>query len=317
MPKNLALEFVQVTEAAAIAAARWIGRGDQVAADRAAVEAMRKKFNEIDFCGRVVIGEGKKDEAPELYVGETLGCKTDGEQFDIAVDPLEGTTPTATGGNNSMTVIAVGSEGSLLSAPDTYMDKLAVGPAAKAVIDLDAPAADNIRKTAAALGKETAEMNIVVLDRERHKELIADIRKTGARIHLIGDVDTEPAIAACLPDRGIDMLMGIGASAEGVLSAVAVKMLGGEQLARFKPRNEEDEKALMELGIDKSQIFRAEDLARGDRLSFTATGVTDGPLLDGVLSLPDKIVTHSIIIRSISGTVRFIKTNHYKHLGYR
>ena len=313
--RNLALEFVQATEAAAIAAAEWIGRGDKIAADQAAVDAMRKKFNEIEFCGKVVIGEGKKDKAPELFVGEILGCKTDGEKFDIAVYPLEGTTPTASGGYNSMTVVAVGAEGSLLSAPDTYMDKIAVGPEARDVIDLDAPVSDNIKKTAHALGKDVSEVAVVVLDRDRHKDLIQSIRQAGARVRLIGDVDTEPAIATCLPERGIDMLMGIGASAEGVISATAVKMLGGQQLVRFKPRNPEDEDELKRLGIDRDQVFSADDLAKGDRLSFTATGVTDGSLLDGVLVTPGKIVTHSMVIRSVSGTVRYITTNHYKHLG--
>ena len=234
MLRNLALEFVQATEAAAIAASEWIGRGDKIAADQAAVDAMRKKFNEIEFCGQIVIGEGKKDKAPELYVGEKLGCKRDEEPFDIAVDPLEGTTPTATGGHSSLTVVAIGQKGSLLSAPDAYMDKIAVGPAARDVIDLDAPPAENIKKTAKALGKDVNELTVVILDRERHQDLIKSVRSTGARVRLIGDVDTEPAIAACLPERGIDMLMGIGKSAEGVISATAVKMLGGEQLIRFK-----------------------------------------------------------------------------------
>lgn len=310
MDRNLALEFVRVTEAAAIAAARWIGRGDKHAADQAAVDEMRDRFNQIAFRGTVVIGEGDKDHAPQLFIGEVVGG-ADKPEFDLAIDPLEATDSVAYGRYNALVIVVTGAPGSLLHAPDTYMDKLAVGPEAAKVIDLDAPPEDNIRKTAKALGKEVGEITVVVLERERHKGLIDEIRKTGARARLITDGDVEPAIATCLPERGVDMLMGIGASTEAVLAAAPVKILGGELLSRFQPRNEADKQAIKDAGISNpGKIFNAEDLAQGRQLTFTATGVIEGPLLDGVRFEREGIVTHSMVIRGKSKTIRYITTHH-------
>ncbi len=312
MDRNLALEFVRVTEAAAIAAAHWVGRGDKHAADQAAVDAMRERFNQMDFRARVVIGEGTKDEAPQLYTGEGLGRGT-GEMLDLAVDPLEATDSVAHGRTNAITVIVAGPKGTLLSAPDTYMEKLAVGPAAKGVIDLDAPALENISKVARALGKDVREITVVVLDRERHKELIGNIRDSGARVMTITDGDVAGAIASCQNNSGVDLLMGIGASAEAVLAAAAIKILGGEILCRFKPRSDEDAQNIRAAGIaDLNTIFRAEDLAKGSMLTFTATGVIDGPLLPGVRFEPHHIITHSVVMRASSGTIRYITTHHRK-----
>ena len=310
MERNLALEFVRVTEAGAIAAAAWMGRGDGKKADQAAVDEMRDRFNQVDFSGTVVIGEGDKDEAPKLFIGEKVGTGK-GPKMDIAIDPLEATDSVAYGRTNALSVIVTGPKGSLLHAPDTYMDKLAVGVEAAGVIDLDASVAVNIEKTAKALGKRVKDIVVVVLDRERHEKLVKEIREAGARVRLITDGDVAAAIATAQPDSGIDMLMGIGASAEGVLAATALKVMGGQILVRFKPRSKEDEQAIKKCGIkDIDKILTAEDLASGRELTFTATGVIDGPLLDGVLFKQDRIVTHSIVIRAKSGTVRYITAHH-------
>ena len=310
MDRNLALEFVRVTEAAAIAAARWIGRGDKNAADKAAVDAMRTRFNKVDFSGTIVIGEGSKDEAPELYTGEKVGTGT-GPVMDIAVDPLECTESVAYGRYNALTVITTGPNKSLLSAPDTYMEKIAVGREARDVIDLDTPVSENIKKVANALDKKVEDVTVSLLDRPRHEGLIKEIRAAGARVRLITDGDIAVAVAACLQESPIDMLMGIGGSTESVLAAVAVKILGGQLLTRFKPRNEKDAEALKKLNIDVKTIFNAEDLARGDNLTFTATGVIDGPMLSGVVMTPHAIITHSIVMRSASGTIRYLTTHHH------
>lgn len=299
MDRNLALEFVRVTEAAAIAAAAWVGRGDKHAADQAAVDEMRSRFNQIDFAGRVVIGEGAKDEAPELYTGERVG-RGKSPVMDLAVDPLEATDSVAAGRPNAISVIVAGAKGSLLSAPDVYMNKIAAGKAAASVIDLDAPVKTNIQKTAKALGKDIREITVMVLDRERHKDLISQIRKAGARVRLITDGDVAGAIAPCLPDSGIDLLMGIGASTEAVLAAAAVKILGGEILCRFHSEKIKDRK-----------IYAARDLAKGKNLTFTATGVIDGPLLPGVVFSEHHIITHSVVMRAESGTIRYITTHHH------
>lgn len=312
MDRNLALEFVRVTEAAAIEAARWIGRGDKKAADGAAVNAMRSRFNNIDFQAEVVIGEGEKDEAPMLFTGEKLGAGNGGVAMDLAVDPLECTDSVAHGRYNAMAVIATGAKGSLLHAPDTYMDKVGVGPAAAGVIDLDAPVADNVKKTAKALGKDVEEMTVIVLDRPRHEELISQIRSVGARVRLITDGDVAAGIATCLPESGIDMLMGIGGSTEAVLAAAAMKILGGQLLARFKPKKDEDIPKIKKAGVtDLKKIFSAEDLAKGQELTFTATGVVDGPILQGVVFRHKTIITHSLVIRGLSGTIRYITTHHH------
>ena len=262
MDRNLALEFVRVTEAAAIATAEWIGRGEAKKADGAAVNEMRSRFNQIDFKGTVVIGEGSKDEAPELYNGEQVGSGN-GPEMDLAVDPLEATDSVAFGRYNAISVIVAGSPGSLLNAPDTYMEKIAVGKEAASAIDLDAPVGDNIKKTAKALGKDTQEITIVVLDRPRHAELINQIRAANARVRLITDGDVAAAISACFNDNEIDMLMGIGGSTEGVLAAAAISIMGGELLGRFKPPNEKHAAKVSEFGLDSKTIYRAGDLAKG------------------------------------------------------
>ena len=310
MDRNLALEFVRVTEAAAIAAAKWIGRGDKNSADKAAVDAMRTRFNKVDFAGTVVIGEGSKDEAPELYTGEKVGTGT-GPVMDIAVDPLECTDSVAYGRYNALAVITTGPHKSLLSAPDTYMEKIAVGRDARDVIDLDAPVSENIKKVAKALDKKVEDVTVSLLDRPRHEELIKEIRTAGARVRLITDGDVAAAVASCLPESPIDMLMGSGGSTEGVLAAVALKILGGQILARFKPRNGKDAEALKKAGIEEKTIFTSEDLARGDNLTFTATGVIDGPMLSGVVMTPHAVITHSIVMRSATKTIRYLTTHHH------
>jgi fructose-1,6-bisphosphatase II len=313
LARNLALEFVRVTEAAAISAASWIGKGDKHSADQAAVNEMRSRFNLIDFSGTVVIGEGEKDEAPMLYTGEKVGIGAS-PVMDLAIDPLECTDSVAYGRYNAISVISAGAKGSLLHAPDTYMEKIAVGPQAKGVIDIDAPVATNIQKVAKALGKKNEEVTVIVLDRERHEDLIEDIRLAGARVRLITDGDVAGAIAPSLPENEADMLMGIGASAEAVLAATAIKILGGQLLCRFKPKKEADIEELHKVGINNlNKIFSVEDLAKGKELTFTATGVIDGPLLSGVRFSKNNIITHSLVIRGISGTMRYITAHHHSH----
>ena len=287
-----------------------MGRGDGKAADQAAVDAMRGRFNDIDFHGTVVIGEGEKDEAPELYIGEELGTKN-GDQFDIAVDPLECTDSVANGVPNAISVIATGEKGSLFHAPDMYMNKIACGPKAKGVIDLDKTAKENLEVVAERLDKEISEMVVVVLDRPRHEELIKEIREAGARVRLISDGDVAGAIAPSVRDSGIDMLMGIGASAEAVLASTAIKCYGGDFQARFWPKNDEQKERLQSMGHnDLEKKFSIEDFAKGDNLTFTATGVIDGPLLKGVRVTANHVVTHSVVMRVKTGTIRFMETRH-------
>jgi fructose-1,6-bisphosphatase II len=327
MDRNLALEFVRVTEAAAIAASKWVGKGEAKKADGAAVKEMRARFNQIDFAGTVVIGEGSKDEAPELYQGEKvgLGWKKPSSalrapsprggrpiNFDLAIDPLECTDSVAFGRYNAITVIAAGARDTLLNAPDTYMEKIAVGPKAAKVISLNAKPSVNIKNTAKALGKKVSDVTVVVLDRPRHQQLIGQIRKAGARVRLITDGDVAGGIAPCLPESGIDMLMGVGASAEAVLAAVAVKIMGGQLLCRFKPKDEHHQQLIKKAGLNTTKIYGVNDLAKGNQLTFTATGVIDGPLLSGVRFIGHTIVTHSIVIRGRSGTVRYITTHHHE-----
>ncbi len=310
MDRNLALEFVRVTEAAAIAAAEWTGRGDGKAADQAAVNEMRQRFHQIDFHGEVVIGEGEKDEAPELYVGEKLGTGN-GVELDIAVDPLECTDSVANGRPNAIAVIATGAKGTLLKVPDMYMEKVACGPGAKGAIDLKLSPAENIERVAKRLGKDMCDMVVLVLDRPRHEQLIKDIRCTGARVRLITDGDVAGAIAPSLSDSGIDMLLGIGASTEAVLASAAIKCLGGDFQAKLAPKNAEQHERLHKLGItDIFKILTLDDLAKGQDLTFTATGVIDGPLLKGVRYTSNHCVTHSVVMRVKSGTVRFLETHH-------
>ena len=316
MDRNLALEFVRITEAAALASSRWMGRGDEKAADQAAVDAMRKAFNSVRIHGTVVIGEGERDEAPMLYIGEQVGLAIeqddpDAPHIDIALDPLEGTTICATGGSGAVSVIAVAERGNFLHAPDTYMEKIAAGPAAKGVIDLDAPAEDNVRKVAKALGKDVSEVTVVILNRPRHDDLIARVRKIGARIQLIGDGDVSAAVATGIMDSGIDLLMGIGGAPEGVISAAAMKCIGGDFQGRLKFRNESERARAEKMGVTQlDRAFQLDELAKGS-VMFCATGITGGPLLKGVRFLPGKrALTHSIVMRSATGTIRHIEAEH-------
>lgn len=312
MDRNLALEFVRVTEAAAIAAAKWVGKGDKIKADGAAVKEMRARFNQIDFKGTVVIGEGQKDEAPELYQGEKVGRgKT--PVMDLAVDPLECTDSVAYGRYNAMAVISAGAKNSLFSAPDTYMEKIAAGPKAAKVIKLDATVKQNIERTAKALGKKVGDVTVCILDRERHSELIAQVRKAGARVRLITDGDVAGGIAPCMPESGIDLLMGIGASAEAVLAGVAIKIMGGQIFCRFKPKDAHHLALIKSQGFNTTKIYSVNDLCKGKILTFTATGIIDGPLLSGVRYENGMIITHSLVIRGQSGTKRYIITHHHEN----
>lgn len=312
MERNLALEFVRVTEAAALASSEWMGRGDEKAADQAAVDAMRKAFDSVRIDGTVVIGEGERDEAPMLYIGEKVGIKAeDSPKIDIALDPLEGTTICAKGGVGSISVIALAESGNFLHAPDTYMDKIACGPMGKGKIDIDKTPTENIRILAEALRKPIHDLTVVILDRPRHADLIQEVRKTKARIHLIGDGDVSAAVAAGWGDSGIDLLLGIGGAPEGVISAAAMQCLGGDFQGRLKFRNEEEKQRALKMGIkDLDKKYTINDLATGS-VMFCATGITDGPLLKGVRLLPDRRAkTESIVMRSKTGTIRTIETLH-------
>lgn len=312
MDRNLALEFVRITEAAALSSAKWMGRGDEKAADQAAVDAMRKAFDTVRIDGTVVIGEGERDEAPMLYIGEKVGYKTeDAPAIDIALDPLEGTTICAKGGVGAISVIAVAERGNFLHAPDTYMDKIACGPAARGLIDIDKSPTENIKIVAKALNKSVQDVTVVILDRPRHADLIAESRATGARIHLIGDGDVSAAVAAAWPNAGIDLLLGVGGAPEGVISAAAMQCLGGDFQGRLKFRNEQEKQRALKMGIkDLNQKYKIDDLAKGS-VMFCATGVTDGPLLQGVKTLPGgKLTTQSLVMRSKTGTIRTIDAWH-------
>jgi fructose-1,6-bisphosphatase II / sedoheptulose-1,7-bisphosphatase len=307
--RNLALELVRVTEAAAIASARWIGRGKKNDADAAAVEAMRRAFDTIEIDGTVVIGEGEMDEAPMLYIGEKVGAG--GPKMDIAVDPLEGTTLTATGGPNAITTVALAESGNFLHAPDIYMEKLAVGPNLPAdILDLDAPIANVLRDLALAKQRDIGEIILCTLDRPRHAELIARTREAGARIILISDGDVAGVIASGLSDSGIDIFAGSGGAPEGVLAAAALRCIGGQMQARLLFEDEEQvERARAMHTGDPRRKLSLTDLATGDVL-FSATGVTSGALLRGVRSTGNGAITHSIVMRSKSGTVRYIEGHH-------
>ena len=310
MDRNLALELVRVTEAAALSSARWMGRGDEKKADKAAVEAMRRMFSSVSINGTIVIGEGERDKAPMLYIGEKIGSGS-GLEVDIAVDPLEGTTITAKGTNNAITVLAAAPKGNLFHAPDLYMDKIAVGKEAKGVIDLDASVKENIQAVAAKLDKKTEDITIIILERDRHKKLIEEVRKCNARIRSIGDGDIAGGIATCVPYSGVDMLLGIGAALEGVITAVALKSLDGEFQGRLKPRNKEEIARTKKMGIkDLDKKLKIDDLVKGNRAMFAATGVTDGTILKGVRYTGDGAITHSIVMRTKTKTVRFIEAHH-------
>jgi fructose-1,6-bisphosphatase II / sedoheptulose-1,7-bisphosphatase len=313
LDRVLVLEMVRVTEAAAIAAAKLIGRGDEKAADAAAVEAMRTALNELPMDGRVVIGEGERDEAPMLYIGEEVGsAKGSGPKIDIALDPLEGTTITATGGPNSLAVLAIADEGCLLNAPDTYMDKIAIGPGyAEDVIDITRSPSDNVRALAKAKGVDVSEITALVLDRERHAALIAELRATGCAVRLIPDGDVAGVIAVADPDTGIDIYMGTGGAPEGVLAAAALRCVGGRMQGKLVFRNDDEIARARRWGIDDlDRIYKLEDMATGDCI-FAATGVTDGSLLEGVHRRGGRTTTESIVMRASTGTVRRVKTEHH------
>ncbi len=316
LDRVLVLEMVRVTEAAAIAASRLVGRGDEKSADAAAVEAMRKALNELPMDGTVVIGEGERDEAPMLYIGEKVGSEPGtGPKIDIALDPLEGTTITAKAGANAMAVLAIGEEGCLLHAPDVYMQKLAIGPGyPDGTIDLKKSASDNIRSIAAAKGVLPGEIIVCVLDRPRHAELIAELRALGCGIMLIPDGDVAGVIAVTDPDTTVDVYMGSGGAPEGVLAAAALRCVGGQFQGQLLFRNDEERGRARRWGIeDLDRIYELEDMARGDCI-FAATGVTQGSLLDGVKRLKNCITTESIVMRASSGTIRRIKGEHHKSL---
>ncbi len=310
MDRNLALEFVRVTEAAAIAASEWIGKGDKKAADKAATEAMRSRFNYVDVAGTVVIGEGERDEAPMLYIGEKVGSGK-GPEVDIAVDPLECTNSVAFGHPNAISVFAAGPRGTLLNAPDAYMDKIAVGPKAKGAVHLDNSVKENIDAVAKALGKSSSEVTVIVLDRPRHEQLIKELREAGARVKLISDGDVAGAIAPCLPDSGIDMLLGIGAAPEGVIGAVGVKCLGGFFQGRLKPKDEKERERIQKMGSEPDKLFEMDELAIGNELQFAATGILDGPMLKGITTSAHGIKTHSLVMRAKTRTIRYIEAHHH------
>ncbi len=310
LERNLALEAVRVTEAAALSASRLMGRGDEKAADQAAVDAMRQALNSLNIAGTVVIGEGERDEAPMLYIGEKVGSG-EGPRVDIALDPLEGTTITAKGGANALAVIAMAEAGNFLNAPDVYMDKIGVGPGLPdGVVDLDATPADNLSNLAKARKCEVGDLVVCVLDRPRHAELIAKIRAAGARIMLITDGDVSGIIATAQPDSGVDIYMGSGGAPEGVLAAAALRCIGGQMQGRLLFRNDDESARARKFGIkDLNRKYQLTDLARGN-VMFAATGVTTGAMLKGVRRFPGGAVTHSLVMRSKSATVRYVEAHH-------
>jgi fructose-1,6-bisphosphatase II / sedoheptulose-1,7-bisphosphatase len=307
--RNLALELVRVTEAAAIAASKWMGRGRKNEADGAAVTAMRRAFDTVAIAGTVVIGEGEMDEAPMLYIGERVGAG--GPAMDIAVDPLEGTTSTAKGGPNAMAVVALGESGRFLHAPDIYMDKIAVGPGLPdELVDLDAPVAENLRNVALAKGREVGDLVVCILERERHNETVAHCREAGARIMLIPDGDVAGVIATTRPESGVDIYMGSGGAPEGVLAAAALRAVGGQMQGRLLFENAAQVERARSMGIrDPGRKYSITEMAGGD-VMFAATGVTNGAMLRGVRHFGHGATTHSIVMRSKSGTVRYIEAHH-------
>src|SRR6266550_2469885 len=308
--RNLALELVRVTEAGAIGAARWVGRGEKESADQGAVDGMRAVLATVSMDGVVVIGEGEKDEAPMLYNGEHVGDGT-GPEVDVAVDPLEGTRLTALGQPNAIAVIAVAERGTMFfPGAAVYMEKIAVGPQGIDVIDINASPTENVNAVAKAKGVSTREISVVVLERDRHKELIGELREAGAKVNLIRDGDVAPAIAAAQTTTGVDMLYGIGGTPEGVISAAALKCVGGGIQGKLWPRNDEERQALVDNGLDPDRVLTTDDLVSGQDVFVAATGVTTGALLRGVRYLANGAITDSIVMRSRSGTVRRIEASH-------
>ncbi len=309
MDRNLALEAVRVTEAAALAASKLMGRGDEKAADQAAVDAMRQALNALNIDGTVVIGEGERDEAPMLYIGEKVGTGQ-GPKIDIALDPLEGTTITAKGGQNALAVIAMAEANGFLNAPDVYMDKIAIGADWGAVVDLDETPETNLKNLSKAKKTDVSDLVVCILDRPRHAELIAKVRAAGARIMLISDGDVSGVIATSRPDSGVDMYIGSGGAPEGVLAAAALRCIGGHMQARLLFRNDDERGRAAKLGIkDLNRKYGLHDLAKGD-VMFAATGVTSGNMLAGVRRIPGGIATQSIVMRSKTGTVRYVDAQH-------
>ncbi|MEO8230006.1 MAG: class II fructose-bisphosphatase [Chloroflexota bacterium] len=315
MEQLLALEMVRVTEAAAIESARFMGRVDGIGADRAATEAMRRTMDEIEMAGTIVIGEGERDEAPMLYIGEQVGRQIDDErrafpEIDIAVDPLEGTNLVAHGQAGAITVLAASERGGLLHAPDTYLEKLCVGPVAAGHVDIAASPTDNVNRIAEALGRKVGDITVVILERPRHEALIAEVRAAGARIKLISDGDLSAAISCAVSGTGVHAVMGIGGAPEGVITAAALRCLGGEIQARFRFRNDEERARARKMGNDddESRVYQTEDLASGENLVFAATGVTSGDLLHGVRFFGGGARTHSLVMGYQSKQVRFVDT---------
>jgi fructose-1,6-bisphosphatase II len=308
--RNLALDLVRVTEAAAMAAGRYMGRGDKIAGDKAAVDAMRLMLNSIDMQGVVVIGEGEKDAAPMLYNGEILGTGT-GPEVDIAVDPIDGTRLLALGRANSISTVALANRGSMFDpGPIVYMHKMAVGPVGKGHIDIEASVTDNLESLARAKGCDVDDLTVVALDRPRHEQIIKEVRMSGARIRLITDGDVAGAVMTAWPESGIDFLVGIGGTPEGVLAACALKCMGGEIQGRLHPRNDEEAKYAVKMGHDLDAVLRIDDLVSGDNVFFAVTGITDGELVEGVKYTANGARTESLVMRSRTGTVREIIGTH-------
>ena len=308
--RNLAMELVRVTEAAALASGRWVGRGDKLAADGVAVDAMRLMIDSVSMAGVVVIGEGEKDEAPMLFNGEEVG-NGDGPATDVAVDPIDGTTLTAIGQANALSVIALAERGTMFfPGAAVYMEKIAVGPAGVDAIDITAPPEENVRRVAKAKGVRPEEITVTILDRPRHADIITAVRSVGARVFLIRDGDVAGAIAAALPRTEVDLLIGIGGTPEGVISAAALKCLGGAIQGRLAPRDDAEKQSLIDDGFDLDAVLTTDDLVSGDDVFFAATGITSGYLLRGVKYWPDGATTYSMVMRSRSGTVRRVEAEH-------
>lgn len=310
MERSLSMEVVRVTEAAAIASARWMGRGLKNEADEAATSAMRAMFDTIPMHGTVVIGEGEMDEAPMLYIGEELGLRNGGPEVDIAVDPLEGTNIVAKGTNGAMTVLAIADRGNLLNAPDMYMDKLAVGPEAAGKVDINASVTENLHAVAKAKNKPVSEVVAILLDRPRHQHIVDEIRAAGACIKFIQDGDVGAALNTAFDDTGVDIMFGTGGAPEGVIAAVALKCLGGDFQGKLIPEDEEQLARCKKMGIDVNKVYRLDDLVKGDDAIFAATAVTDSELLTGVQYKGSHCLTHSVVMRAKSGTVRFVQGRH-------
>jgi fructose-1,6-bisphosphatase II len=312
----LALEMVRVTEAAALASARFMGRGDNTEADRAATEAMRRTMDEIEMWGTIVIGEGERDKAPMLYIGEQVGRRDESDrraaqEIDIAVDPLEGTNLVAHGQANAITVLAASESGGLVHAPDTYMEKLCVGPVAAGRVDIRLSPTENLQRIASALGRGVSDITVIILERPRHEELIAEVRSTGARIKLISDGDLSAAISCAVSGTGVHAVMGIGGAPEGVITAAALRCLGGEIQARFRFRDKDDQARAAKMGHgDPDRVYHTDDLASGDNVVFAATGVTGGDLLQGVRFFGGGARTHSLVMAYKAKQVRFVDTVH-------